>query len=547
MKRKPLGCISFIGIQAVCLAYLLIIGVWFWRGSGLFSPGELNDLPGVRVLGGVRTHAETSGQCSTCHPAPWSGDRMSDRCLDCHTDLYANTLDFHSVMITQGHAGECNDCHPDHRGAQAALTSTDLVNFPHNAIGYSLRAHQQLADGSSFACSDCHVEDLTDLDLATCISCHTRMDANYMQAHLQVFGEKCLACHDGIDRFGHDFDHNLTPFTLEGNHAVLMCSDCHTQARTAEDLINTPQVCVACHAEVDPHQGGLGEGCADCHNADDWKQASFDHSLAVFQLTGGHTTVACQDCHTNGVFKGTSTDCITCHAEDDAHQGRFGTDCAVCHNADSWDQASFNHSLAAFQLTGWHTTVACQNCHTDGVFKGTPMDCITCHPEDDEHQGRFGVDCAGCHNADGWDQVSFDHSLATFQLTGAHLSVSCEDCHTAGVFAGTPTTCSACHAEPSYHLGLFDPACVSCHSIQAWSPAKYDRLHTFPIDHGERGVSTCQTCHDQNLASYTCYGCHDHNQAEIAAEHRDEAIRDFGDCSRCHPTGLEDEAESDDD
>lgn len=41
---------------------------------------------------------------------------------------------------------------------------------------------------------------------------------------------------------------------------------------------------------------------------------------------------------------------------------------------------------------------------------------------------------------------SFDHDTTRFPLTGMHLRVSCERCHSGGLFAGTPTDCRSCHA-----------------------------------------------------------------------------------------------------
>jgi hypothetical protein len=107
--------------------------------------------------------------------------------------------------------------------------------------------------------------------------------------------------------------------------------------------------------------------------------------------------------------------------------------------------------------------------------------------------------------------------------------------------------CSACHDDPAFHLGLLGSDCAACHTTEAWSPARYDRQHTFPYNHGESGPSPCRTCHPDTLSAYTCYICHEHNPAEIEEEHRDEGIADFQDCVRCHPTGLEEEAEREDD
>jgi hypothetical protein len=53
-------------------------------------------------------------------------------------------------------------------------------------------------------------------------------------------------------------------------------------------------------------------------------------------LVGHHTGLECKKCHGNGVYKGTPTACIACHADKDKHQGANGTDCGICHTPEDW-------------------------------------------------------------------------------------------------------------------------------------------------------------------------------------------------------------------
>ena len=155
IKTSTLGCLSFYGILATLVTVFLVAGVSLARGGILFNPGKLNAQTGPVTLGGVHLHAEIS-RCAACHAAPWGQLKMADNCLACHTDLKQDPKNFHNVMMAQGKIGGCNRCHTDHRGPEASLTSMDLQNFPHNTVGYSLQAHQRMADGSPFKCSDCH-------------------------------------------------------------------------------------------------------------------------------------------------------------------------------------------------------------------------------------------------------------------------------------------------------------------------------------------------------------------------------------------------------
>jgi hypothetical protein len=544
--NKPLGCLSRSGLVAVVLALALLATAGLIWGGRPFSPGPLSAQGGAELLGGVRSHAETGGRCSACHTAFWSEETMSDRCVLCHTGVAAQLDDptsLHGVMMRSSEIKSCHPCHPEHRGSDVPLTILDPGTFPHEATGYSLQGHQQMAEGQPFACADCHGEDLSHFDPARCAGCHRDLDAAYLQAHERAFGSDCLACHDGLDTYGASFDHAQTTFPLTGRHAPLVCADCHPGARSPADLQSTSQNCFACHRADDTHEGQFGQDCAACHTPEEWAQATIDHDQTGFPLVGAHVEAACQDCHVDAIYRGTAQDCFACHQADDAHDGRLGQDCAACHTAEGWAQATFDHAQTAFPLTGAHVEVACEDCHVDNVYHGTPQDCFACHQADDAHEGQFGSDCAACHTAEGWARATFDHAQTAFPLTGAHVEVDCQACHVDNVYQGTAQACASCHDDPAFHRGLLGSECASCHTTTAWSPARYDRTHTFPLNHGEGGISPCVTCHPDSLTAYTCYGCHEHEPAEIEREHREEGITDFQDCVRCHPTGQEEEGE----
>ena len=482
--NKPLGCLSRSGLLAALLALVLLAGAGLIWGGLLFNPGPLNAQGSGQTLGGVRSHAETGGRCSACHPAFWSKETMADRCVLCHTDIATQLRDptsLHGVVMSSSENQPCYNCHPEHRGSDAQLTTLDPDAFPHQATGYSLEGHELAADDSPFACTDCHAENLASLDPIRCADCHRDLDAAYMQAHDRAFGPDCLACHDGLDTYGAPFDHGQSAFPLLGRHALLACADCHQRAQAIADLKGTPQ------------------------------------------------------------------DCFACHQADDAHDGQFGPDCAACHTAAGWEQAIFDHGQTAFPLAGLHVEVACQDCHLDNVYRGTPQDCFACHQADDAHDGQFGRDCAACHTTDGWEQATFDHNQTAFPLSGAHLETACALCHLDGVYQGTPQDCAVCHEDPAFHRGLLGSECASCHTATAWSPARYDRAHSFPTNHGEDGANPCQTCHPETLSTYTCYDCHEHDRVETEGKHREEGITNFQDCMRCHPTGQEDESEGEED
>jgi len=414
--KKPLGCLTRSGLLAALLVLVLLAGVGLVWGGLPFSPGPLNAQGGVESLGGVQSHADIGGRCSACHVAFWSRETMSDRCVLCHVDIAAQLRDgagLHGVLTNSSETEPCYQCHPEHKGSEGPLTEIDPGSFPHEATGYSLEGHQQMADATAFACTDCHGVSFDNFDLSRCSNCHLDLDGSTMEEHNRVFGRQCLACHDGLDTYGTRFDHSQTDFPLEGRHAPLACDGCHSRAGTIADL------------------------------------------------------------------------------------------------------------------------------------ESTPRDCLACHTADDAHDGTFGADCAECHTAEGWEQATFDHNQSTFPLTGMHLEIACAQCHLNRIYQGTPQECASCHEDPAFHLGLLGNDCAECHDTIAWSPARYDRKHTFPTNHGEQGTIPCQTCHPEDLSAYTCYNCHEHDRAETEREHREEGINDFQDCMRCHPTGEKEEMEED--
>ncbi|MEW6401292.1 MAG: cytochrome c3 family protein [Chloroflexota bacterium] len=520
MHSNRLGCLTTTGIIAVLITTFALVGVAFASGSQMFTAGSLSTVnESGNSYGGVMSHAEIN-DCKSCHTALWESETMADRCAKCHTDIAKEMFDvakLHGAIVNKNSSLACRDCHPDHRGPTASLTELGDNTFPHDPLGYSLNGHPLTSAREPFACTDCHSEDLSTFASSTCNNCHRQIDVVFTQAHVLSFGTDCLACHDGVDRFGDDFTHTAFSFKLVGKHAEAPCTDCHLDAHNLAALQSAPQDCFSCHAVHDVHQARFGQDCGSCHSPEGWKPAKFDHNLSVFKLEGEHNEVACERCHQNGVYLGTPQDCYSCHSDDDEHNGQFGTDCGACHTPRDWDDATFDHARSVFPLDGAHRSVECTRCHVNSVFKGTPADCYSCHREDDAHGDQFGTNCAACHNTSSWEDARFDHSVSGFPLTGAHANILCESCHTNGQFSGLSSSCVSCHADPAFHAGMFGSNCADCHNTSNWS-ATYNGSHPGIADEGGYGVNhghtSCRTCHTSNLSTATCTACHDGNEGE---------------------------------
>ena len=514
-SNNRLGCLTGTGLFAATITIIAIVAVAFFSGNQMFSAGALNNQAGESV-GGVTSHAQIT-DCNACHTAPWESAKMADRCIQCHQEVSAelnSTNQLHGAIMQKSPNLSCRECHREHRGASASLTEMNEALFPHDTLGFSLIKHQTKATGVSMTCSDCHGKDISTFASDSCQTCHSDMDIVFAQAHALSYGTDCLACHDGVDRYGEDFNHNQLAFQLAGKHAEANCTSCHLDARSASDFQSTPQDCASCHLKDDTHLGAFGTECGVCHSPEGWTPAKFDHTLAAFKLEGKHADVACEKCHVNNVFKGTPSDCYSCHKQNDEHNGQFGTNCESCHTAAGWENASFDHNLSTFKLDGKHTDVACEKCHVNNVFKGTPSDCYSCHKQNDEHSGQFGTDCGSCHSTAKWDDANFDHARTNFPLTGGHSGVNCDQCHKGGVFTGLSMECVSCHADPAFHAGAFGANCATCHTIFAWTPAGFNLQHPEPnVEEGGSGVfhggATCRQCHPATVRESSCTTCHE--------------------------------------
>ncbi len=542
--NRTLGCLTTTGIIAAILTAVLVTIAAITSGQAIFSPGELNAERGSAPIGGVYAHADLARDCAACHAPFWSKEYMGDRCLDCHVITRGEFADETALHFGFADASNCLGCHTDHHGDDGPLTHAAIAGFPHERTGFSLRAHEVISQGGSFMCGECHTVPLGSFDLNACHACHVSYDAVFVAQHIRDFYPTCLGCHDGLDTYGASFNHSETTFPLIGEHVFLDCASCHAGAQDLAALQATVSDCAGCHLEENIHSNIIPIECGDCHTPASWGEALFVHELSGFELVGSHQAVDCEACHIDRQWVGTPRLCAQCHTEADAHGGQFSEDCGDCHQPTEWIDLTFDHSQSIFPLTGAHLETSCDGCHQGGQFVDTPTQCVACHQEDDQHSGQFGDDCSACHTTNRWSEVTFDHALSRFPLTGAHRNTPCLQCHQGGSYAGTPTACFACHNDPVFHAGLFGLDCALCHSTSAWRPASYNGPHTFPMKHGDAG-GTCATCHPNGYTSYTCYSCHEHNQSEINKKHQEEVGGDFSNCMRCHPTGNKEEGDDD--
>ncbi len=325
------------------------------------------------------------------------------------------------------------------------------------------------------------------------------------------------------------------------------------------------------------------------------------------ELSEGHQELSgvrnCTSCHQLGQRGIDKTRCLDCHtplnerlkADEGYHATVTDQNCADCHSEHHgpsfelirWDREQFDHTKAGYALKGQHREASCRSCHKpeyitdatvrrfkrkhgalDSTYLGLSTTCRTCHESESPHREQFqGQDCGSCHTAETWKQApNFDHDDARFALTGKHVDVSCQSCHTEQQgpsgephvqFTGLAfETCAACHED--VHDGEFGTTCAQCHSTSGWSAVQ--KLNEDAFDHSTTGFTlvgahaeaSCKSCHqkparrDENfrltlqqesldetypapLTNEKCMSCH--------RDEHDGAFADSpggADCASCH-------------
>lgn len=449
-----------------------------------------------------------------------------------------------------------------------AQISPGPLSRPHQSLDGATQCtscHRLGGGEAVFKCLECHNE------IAAGLAARRGLHASYgIKAGSSQECARCHSEHNGrefplIKWDVKSFDHKQTGYALEGKHAGLTCSGCHTPARIApaqkqlikiHDMTRTflglSTACTTCHQ--DTHSGRLGQNCAQCHNNTDWKNTAgqFDHAKTRYPLTGLHVQVKCQQCHTPGAdntprYAGLPFNkCSDCHS--DPHKGSFAQQsCQSCHNTSGWKRVApsslnqaFDHSKTSYPLLGKHQQVDCVSCHRRGDFK-QPLafgQCKDCHQDD--HQGQFakrldGGACASCHSVDGFKPAKFglkEHQSTAYPLQGKHAALVCAQCH---IPKGKETLyqikfdrCLDCHQDE--HQGQFAAApylnqCEHCHTLDDYKPSTFGlarHKQTRFVLSGAHLAVACQDCHKPGRPASS--------QAKFAALYR---FPDMA-CTTCH-------------
>ncbi len=495
------------------------------------------------------------------------GKHAEAACVDCHKPDLARAALGKKVFHWEGLKQACNSCHADYHGFDGLKTAKL---------------------GKLASCQTCHKEE----SWKTQITFNHNTKTTYVLdgKHTQV---RCNDCHLPLDKSPRvkaknegSSSGNAEPSKSPNKISSLIASGKDPPLRQYHWEHLSKNGCAACHTS--PHIGKfppklLAKPCASCHVTSSWleltrlEKGKFDHNtLTKFALTGKHEGISCKSCHVKDgkdSYKFANADkqfCVSCHAS--VHKDQFSpsfnaASCADCHGTKTFAASMlkpFDHNKTRFKLDGDHLKVkACDTCHirAPGKMLATKPPkpagqfifahassgfCVDCHKN--VHIGQFHTefaekDCRTCHNTDTFlKRKPFDHHTTAYEITGKHIPLSCEKCHTPTkeafpgakhhakakfIFPDLATrNCATCHADP--HKGKFGGRCVECHN-EANKWASIGSFHKNYTLTGAHNLLACEQCHfkDRRLTGLNdnCQFCHrkdDRHQGGLP------------DCASCH-------------
>lgn len=222
----------------------------------------------------------------------------------------------------------------------------------------------------------------------------------------------------------------------------------------------------------------------------------------------------------------------------------------------------FDHARTGFPLDGVHAQERCDSCHLNGLFKGTPKDCASCHAggaafargnlKKPVHHIPTQAPCESCHNTRSFSGAKFNH---------VGVAGQCAGCHNARVAVGkttnhvlTTASCDACHRTSSWfpatgfdHSGVMAGGCASCHNGA--------RAKGRPVAHvpygavGAVGNASCDSCHKGGFASFLpakvhssvavttqCIACHTGAYTAAVGKPNTAIHAAVTQCESCHNT-----------
>jgi len=260
-----------------------------------------------------------------------------------------------------------------------------------------------------------------------------------------------------------------------------------------------------------------------------------------FELTDAHENLACEDCHSDGIYVDKSTECSTCHIREKVvallrekdeyyeikrsektYVNHFAGECSDCHTTVDWEPEEFEHE----------GVYECISCHYDSYpqeeqVAASPFSFISLTSRDvDTMVGEhYHGDCIDCHtDTEDWAEYEYEHEFS-----------NCKSCHedqpallslsTWQSECKSDQTCQTCHTYDQ-HKDKYGDECANCHQSNVkWLPVEVDH-YAYP---------NCLTCHlkdrpDEKHYTRNCSACHNATDwGELVFDHSAST-----NCQSCH-------------
>lgn len=201
--KKPIFLLALLLATAAALAAL-------WEsGANGFAMWQRQVRPGNLSA----AHALLENNCAACH-TPVKGP-VDVKCIGCHANN--ETLLQRQPTAFHVNIGNCAQCHIEHQGANARLTSMDHVSLAQIGLKQKQAADQLVTwvRQVTMPASVPNQSSLTALEMTlNCASCHSTKDR-----HIGLFGRDCAACHGTTKWTIAEFRHP-SPRSVD-------CAQCH--------------------------------------------------------------------------------------------------------------------------------------------------------------------------------------------------------------------------------------------------------------------------------------------------------------------------------
>jgi len=208
------------------------------------------------------------------------------------------------------------------------------------------------------------------------------------------------------------------------------------------------------------------------------------------------------------------------------------SNCTLCH--------VLNQKVSNEKCLDCHTLIndrikSNKGFHVSDDVKG--KDCFSCH---NEHHGRK-------FQLIRFDTLSFDHNKAGYRLEGAHLKVSCSECHQPSfipdnelkkrenTYLGLSSECLNCHED--YHQNTLSVTCTQSHSFDSFKEApNFNHNNTAFVLKGKHQEVSCEKCHPITVRNEMQFQVFKGIEFENCTDcHKDVHDNKFGqDCKKCH-------------